>query len=531
MQDPDALAVTGPPSGAAPLIANEPGAAEQRLGISLYSQSRFGEAADCFRRVIATDRRSARAHFHLGAALLQLGDPNAALSFLEAVRLDPRNFKAAEGLSESLADAACFERTFASVVAVQRAKPDALGLRILLGDICLLARRFDAARIEYEAVLRRQPGNLDALIGLASALTEQGFAAESGKLLEEALSRQPSNPRARSAYAALLLRSGDFARAWDYYESRSQAAFTTNPNQRGIEAPRWQGESLRGKTLLITREQGLGDELMFASIIPEMISDAARVIVECDGRLEPLFRRSFPEATVLGVDAAEASASRRLERALPSLPAIDAWTPMGTLPRFRRSTRESFQRKSGYMVADESRVEYWKHRLHALGRGPKIGLVWRGGTAVSRAAARSLRLEQLRPVLTIPGIHFVSLQHGRCHAEIGAFRSARGVSIHHWHEAIDSFDETAALVTALDRVISVCTAVVNLAGGLGCPVWVMAPFVADARYGWEGPTSVWYPSLRVFRQPRIDSWDPVIADVRAELLRSQTDEATGAANA
>jgi hypothetical protein len=125
----------------------------------------------------------------------------------------------------------------------------------------------------------------------------------------------------------------------------------------------------------------------------------------------------------------------------------------------------------------------------------------------------------LRPLLEMRDVHFVNLQYGECRAEIDAASLAIGSTIHHWPEAISDYEDTAALVSAVDIVISVCTAVVHLGGALGRPVWVMAPFVAEWRYGREGSSMIWYPSVRMFRQPKAGAWGPVISEVRRALAK------------
>jgi hypothetical protein len=123
-------------------------------------------------------------------------------------------------------------------------------------------------------------------------------------------------------------------------------------------------------------------------------------------------------------------------------------------------------------------------------------------------------LERLAPILAAPGCRFVSLQYGDCAAEIAAFADKSGIALPHWQEAIDDYDETAALVTALDQVVSVCTSVIHLGGSLGRPVWVMVPAIPEWRYGFAGERLPWYPTVRLFRQARTGDWDPLIARVR-----------------
>ena len=185
--------------------------------------------------------------------------------------------------------------------------------------------------------------------------------------------------------------------------------------------------------------------------------------------------------------------------------------------RYRRSLAD-FPRHSGYLKADPVRTHEWRGRLHALGPGLKIGLSWRGGTPVSRVALRSIPLEAWTRLFALAGVRFVSLQYTEgAAAETAALARAGGPVVTHWQDAIDDYDETAALVSALDLTISVCTSVVHLAGALGRPVWVLAPQAAEWRYGTRGETLPWYPSARVFRQHESGDWEAVMRRVASEL--------------
>jgi len=476
------------------------------LGTVLTSRSRFAEAAGFFRRALEINPLSAKAHCNLGTALLRLNDAQAAYHFTETLKLEPNHFEAALNLGKSCLETGQFERATEALALAHRLEPGSLETQFLLATAHFRAGRFEIARAQFERLIRGHPKWPTPLVGLASVLAELGQYSEPRALFERALALDPDDAQVRMYYSLLLLRHGDFARGWDFYESRSAALLRIHAIERDFAEPRWNGEPLGGRTLLITREQGFGDELLFASVLPEVVREAGHTIVECDRRLLTLFQRSFPQATVLAVEGP----GERRER-------FDCWIPAGSLPRFRRRGPEDFPQHQGYLCADPARVAWWKTRLDALGPGLKVGLSWRGGTAVTRASVRSLTLDQLAPVLTTSGVHFVSVQYGRHDAEIAGFSASHGISIQHWQEAIDDYDETAALVSALDLVVSVCTAVVNLGGALSRPVWVMAPLVPDARYGCQGPKSIWYPSLRVFRQPELDAWEPVIADVASAL--------------
>jgi hypothetical protein len=281
--------------------------------------------------------------------------------------------------------------------------------------------------------------------------------------------------------------------------------------------PRWDGSPLAGRTLLVHAEQGLGDEIMYASCMPEAIAQARHCVIECADRLVPIFTRSFPQATVRAVAKGDTG------EWLKNVPPIDVQIPAGSLPLHLRRTAADFPRERAYLKADPARVALWGTRLAGLRPGLKVGLSWRGGTSLTRSVLRSIPLERLLPLLQQEGMCFVSLQYGDVREDLDRVVRRHGVSIQHWQEAIDDYEETAALMCALDLTISVCTAVVHLGGALGRPVWTMAPLRPEARYGVSGESMPWYASVRMFRQPRYEDWDSVISKVAGELAALAAD--------
>jgi len=177
-----------------------------------------------------------------------------------------------------------------------------------------------------------------------------------------------------------------------------------------------------------------------------------------------------------------------------------------------------FPQHTGYLKADPERVTKWRKKLAELGPGMKVGISWRGGTHNTRSPLRSIALERWDAIFSIPGVCFVNLQYtGEAESEINALAEMRGNRVAYWPEAIADYEETAALVSALDLTLSVCTAVVHLAGALGRPVWVMAPYSPEWRYGRSGDTMPWYPTARILRQERFGEWDTVLEAVAARL--------------
>jgi len=514
------------------------------LGRAMRHLAEPARAVTCFRKAIELDAKHLEARIDLAAVMLSLKDPDAAEQAARAaLALDARCVAALVNLGAALqgrGEPAAAADAYREALAIEADCAPALAN---LSVVCLQLGALDEARRAAEAALRLAPADADAQLRLGNVLLEQrqpelaaasfrealrlrpdaaghtaiGFAADLQGRLDEAmddyaraLALDAGHVQAHLNRAAVWLLRGDLARGWEEYEWRLRNAEQALLFER-FALPRWDGAPLAGRRILVFAEQGLGDEILFASCIAEVIAQAAHCVVDCEPRLARLFARSFAKATVRG--------GRQTGPVdwLASVGPLDLAVPAGSLPKFLRRTPDSFPRQAGFLQAAPERVRAWRERLAALGPGPKIGLSWRGGVPQTGRGSRSLALEELLPLLRQPGCTFVNLQYGRNAEEVAALQAEHGVHVHHFQEAIDDYDETAALVCALDLVISVCTALVDLSGALGRSVWVLAPVRTDFRYGLTGETMPWYPSARVFRQARYGEWRSVLDAVVSAL--------------
>lgn len=372
--------------------------------------------------------------------------------------------------------------------------------------------RFEEGAHYLRCAVEANPALYEARSNLGWVLTELGQLDEGLQCLDALLAEFPGHHEARLMRATANLKNGRFAAGWGDYDARHHSATAiASP----YAYPVWDGSRQAQASLLVTAEQGVGDQIMFASCLAQARGRVGRILVECHPHLVPLLRRVFPSDRV-GVRGAE-----------PSPPAwtagsnIDLQIPIGSLPRFFRNTPADFPQHGGYLFADPVRVRYWRERLDALGPGVKVGLSWRGGTVNSRRSLRSIDPAELSRLLEHPG-YFVNLQYGSSGPDLQAFGRLVGSRFVHWPEALDNYDETAALVVALDLVVSVCTAVIHLAGALGRPVWVLTPASPEWRYMQAGPGMPWYPSARLFRQRHAFEWESVLAELVGELARFES---------
>ncbi len=290
---------------------------------------------------------------------------------------------------------------------------------------------------------------------------------------------------------------------WDGYESMVGRKWRPDLNPT---LPYWDGK--RGQKLLVAGEQGIGDEISFASILPDALPQSKELTFECDERLEGLFKRSFPTLEIHGTRFKKRPAWKRDRE-------FDAHCLVGSLAWHYRQKDADFPGKP-FLVADPERRAQWRVLLDRL-PGLKVGIAWTGGLPSSFRGRRSVTLETLAPILKVPGASFISLQYQDPTEEIDAFREKHGIVVTHWKRASEAqdIDDVASLLAELDLVISVTTAAVDIAGGLGVPCWVLVPNKPHWRYGMTGDTKVWYESVKLYRQQK--EWP--IQQIRGDLAQ------------
>ena len=533
-------------SGAeAPGVAGDQHIMEQAQ--ALLAQGDALGAAAHLEAALADAIEPARLQLAIGKARLKVPDlPGAEDAFAVAVALDGQLGEAWLRLGEIQArmehlDAALESLAQARATVTEELLFDVLYLK---GRVLSRRERFKEAQEAFQQALDIQPDHAEVLFGAAGValrleedtdalnLYERSFQAnadlkrragidlavayrqagcwhEARTILEEATSRQPASSDLRWALAQVRLACGEWREGWADYTHRFAAGAVP---YRPLPYRTWNGQPAPAQTLVVLAEQGLGDEIMFASCLPDVIARVGHCIVECEPRLTTLFSRSFPAVTVLPTRRErDASWLNRAEE-----PQWQIFS--GDLPALFRQRDEDFPAHQGYLQADPTRVRHWRERLQQdLGAGLKVGISWRGGTLRTRARARTLACADWAPILGVPGCQFVNLQYGDCEVMLGQFQAEHGIRPAHYPEALADYDETAALVCALDLVVSVCTAVIHLAGALGRPVWILAPLAPEWRYTAHRPVMPWYPSTRVVRQASAEDWSGPCQEVSARL--------------
>lgn len=342
-----------------------------------------------------------------------------------------------------------------------------------------------------------------------TVLANLGRFEDATEWLNRALVAQPSDPNLRFQRAHVHLLRNRFAQGWDDYTYRG---LSNSKDFRVLPFPCWRGEPLEGKRIVVLAEQGLGDQVMFASCLHDLLAlKPTEVVVEVIGRIAPTIERSFPDCRIIATKQ-----DSKIEW-VKDLVGIDYYVPLGDLPKYFRRREEDFPRHSGYLLPNPERVEHWRKALQALGRGPYIGLSWRGGTETTRTTLRTISPTMLAPLRSATDAKFVCLQYGDVSAPLKE-ASGAGLEMGYWPQAISNLDEFSALISALDLVITVCNTTVHYAGAVGKPVWVLAPKVPEWRYGLTSSSMPWYPSSTMFRQQVAGEWEPTIGALCQKLL-------------
>jgi Flp pilus assembly protein TadD len=475
----------------------------------------FAAALTPLQRTLALAPDRLAAHLDLARCLRHLDRLAEARRAAEAAaRLapaDPAVWNVIGTCSESLADA---ETAFRHALALRPDFPDAainLARRLIDADTPA------AALPLLDSSLALNPAHAELLYTRGVALFALNRGGEACAVFIRAVELRPEHVSSQWNRTLCELRTGDFTRGWPDYEwrwrndSRETRRFTTIPD--------WPEQSPADGRLLVWGEQGVGDEVMFASFVPALHARVPQLTLTCTPRLVPLFARSFPEVAIVGQNP-----DRKI--ADPAI-AADWQIPAGSLPRRFWTPTGPAGSGRAFLVPDPQRVTVLRARYRIDSR-PVVGFAWRS-TNAKLGALRSIPAELWSTLLRGLPFRLVSLQYGDCSHDF-ALAAAAGLDLVHDRE-IDSMrdlDGFAAQLAALDAVLTIDNSTVHFAGALGVPTWMLTPTPADWRWLEHGDTTHWYRSVRILRRPLGSGWEPVLARALAALSSALANPATTA---
>lgn len=477
--------------------------AQHNLGVALAQLDRFDEAVAALEHALRLRPDYADAYFNLGNALRELGRRDEAVDkFRQALQLRPDHTSACNNLGLTLTEAGRAEEAvepLRKAVALQpKRKEGHNNLGLAYADL----GRFAEAEACYQEALRLDPGYVEAHTNLGSACKEQGRLEEALACYQHALWLEPVSAIAHYNRSLALLQMGDYERGWPEYEWRWRRK---QAQPRTFAQPRWDGNPLRGRTILLWREQGLGDTIQFVRYAALVQKAGGRAIVESPGCLLPLLT-SCP-----GIDRLVAEKQR--------LPEFDVQASLLSLPALLKTTMNTVPATVPYLYAEAERVAFWRRRL-GTGRVFRVGVVWQGNPYFRGDRHRSFPLASLAPLASVAGVQLISLQkeHGLEQLTAAARRFPLTV-LEGLDESGGAFMDTAAVMRSLDLVVTADTAAAHLAGALGVPVWLALSRAPDWRWGLTGETTPWYPTMRLFRQSQLGDWRSLFESMAARLRR------------
>lgn len=440
----------------------------RRLAILLYERRRYAEAAQAAATGLASCPNDVRLLTFWGTALKKTGPlPEAEAILRQAWALDPAALDAGNNLANLLND---------------------------LG-------RYEEAEPIFRAVLTRDSRYNESIAGLAFALRKLGRYDEALPLQHELLARQPERPGAHLEVAMLHLTRGDLATGFKEYAWRLRMDDATPPR---LAYPPWRGEPLRGRSILLWTEQGLGDTIQFARFVRPLADQGARVVLCCQPALVALLRSMPGPQTVCG----------RPEDAGP----VDFQAPLMSLPELLGTSWETLPADVPYLSAQPERIERWR-QVARLDHGFRIGVTWQGKPTAKIDIGRSYPLRMLEELAALPGVRLISLQKEHGLDQLGDLPP--GMVVERLDAAFDTgpdaFLDTAAVMASLDLVVTSDTSIAHLAGALGRPTWLALQHAPDWRWLLGREDSPWYPGMRLFRQRARGDWVEVFQRMATTL--------------
>src|SRR5882672_8086710 len=491
------------------------------LGVLKLQGGKAGAACAHLEQALKLNPTSAQVMSNLGMALAALNRDQEALAILDrAVAITPASVEAITNRGNVLMKLGRPVDALAAFDAALVLAPGFPGALANRGNALAALGRCEEALAQYDAVLAAVPAHAETHLNRGSALSALSRAAEAVAAFDRALALRPDYVKAhigRGAARQALnqqrealadferaiahLTLGDYRRGFEQYEWRWQRSGMP-ARRRSFGKPLWLGEyPLARKRILIAAEQGLGDCIQFARYVPPLARAGATVVLEAPPPLCSLFARLAGVTTVVARGDA--------------LPDFDVYCPAGSLPRALRTEVSSIPADVPYLRASEAHVAKWRERIESLPQ-PRIAVAWAGSADHVNDRNRSLQLRQMAPLFAL-NAGFVSIQRDLRAADAEELR--RQPALTHVGDALADFDDTAAVVMLADLVITVDTSVAHLAGALGRPIWVLVPFWPDWRWMLDRADTPWYPTMRLYRQPRAGDWEGVIAQV-ADMVQT-----------
>ena len=500
---------------------DQSGLAWYTLGIAREKAGDFASSVSAYESALRLLPDHAEVANDLGRLAFRMGmHQQAEKLFLHFLVRHPDHVEATNNLACAIRVQQRYDEAIAILKPVLLGNPESAMLWNTMASVLAEQGDYATARVFFQEAVQLDPDFFKARYNLSNCLLMLGETQEALDACDLALAgvrAEDERQMMHMARSTMLAGLGRLGEAWDEYECRLHPRFAETTHFV-LPRPRWlPGMDLRGKTLLVIGEQGLGDELLFANPFGELLEDLGpdgHLMIAVERRLVGLFQRGFPQATVCA--HITGAIGLRPARTLPEgvdISGVDIWTPMASLLRAYRRTVETFPANPRGVAADPVRVEAWRQRLAEL-PGRKVGLLWKSNITKDARHRYFAGFDAFAPILTQPGVTFVNLQYGDCTEELARAKAQFGVDI--WQppgvDLKQDLDEVAALCCAVDLVVGFSNATFNIAASCGAPSWLITTPGSWPRLGLPDRYA-WYPQVRVFVLDQFGDWGPVMGRV------------------
>lgn len=457
--------------------------------------NQLDRAANIYQQILTHHPQQPYALFGLGIVASQRRlYPQAEQYLQQAIKHQPQEsafylqFGIVLGMQEKLETAL---QAFAKIIAMK--SPHSAAAHFNIGQILQQQGKLKSACHHYQQAVQLNPESVDNYIYLGKTLHRLGKFNDALQRYQQAYPLAPQNPELNFSIGLLLLLLGDYQQGWRHYEYRwqlPQRGFMPIPTRK----PRWEGQPLQGRKILVLNEQGFGDTIQFVRYLPYLTD--GEIILRCQPALIPLFKTLINKPPIQWVAADS-----------PWTIDFDVYIALASLPKVFNTKLSTIPQTIPYLAANPQKAAYWQAQFKA--EKVNVGIVWAGNPHHVNDKNRSCVVTHFLPLAQLTEVQLYSLQKNQ-----PVDNSSEIIDL---SNNLQSFDDTAAVISGLDLIISVDTAVAHLAGALGKPIWTLLPYVPDWRWLLQRNDSPWYPTMQLFRQSQPKDWESVFAQVYQAL--------------
>jgi tetratricopeptide (TPR) repeat protein/ADP-heptose:LPS heptosyltransferase len=481
--------------------------AYNNLGIIFFKTKELNNSEISYKKAIKLNPKYPEAYNNLGVTLRELDRLDESISFQKkAIELKPNYAEAYNNLGVTYNKCNKLDESEANYQKAIKLKSNYVEAYYNLGLVQRKQGKLEESVSSYKKAIELKSNYAEAYYNLGIAFKELGKLEDSETSYKKAIELKPNYPDVQNSLSHTLLLKKNFIKAYELYEWRWK--LDKKPGKKLIsKKPLWNGED--NLKIFVWEEQGIGDQIMFFSNVSELKLKSKNIIIQCDKRLIPLFKRTLSE-----------DISYESNQELIKEKDYDRHIPMGSLAKFFRKDLESFAKTSaGYLKEDVEKTKRFRKRLKNRDTSKLIGISWNTKSSIEMSSFRNISLTDLATALSGPNIKLLNLQYGDNSNDFVNLKKTTGIEIINEKEVdnIYDIDGMASLVSACDLVVTIDNYIIHLAGSLGVKTIALLPYNMDSRWGIKDKKSYIYNSVNLYRQSKLGKWDSVLKDLKNEI--------------